>query len=53
MDLDDLTKQAKDLVDKAGGTDKLEQDAGQLKDIATGDGSVQDKAKKAFDALKD
>jgi hypothetical protein len=53
MDLDDLTNQAKDLVNKAGGTDKLEKDAEQLKDIATGDGSNEDKAKAAFEALKD
>mgnify|MGYP000928886792 CR=1 FL=1 len=53
MDLNDLTNQAKDLVDKAGGTDKLKEEAEQLKDVATGDGSVQDKAKKAFESLTD
>jgi hypothetical protein len=48
-----LTDQAKKLVNKRGGTDALKEDAEELKDIATGKGSVKDKAKAAGDAIKD
>jgi hypothetical protein len=48
-----LADQAKKLVDKRGGTDALKEDAEELKDIATGKGSVKDKAKAAADAVKD
>jgi hypothetical protein len=42
-----------DLVNKRGGTESVKQDAGELKDIASGPGSLGDKAKAAADALKD
>ncbi len=48
-----LSTQAKNLVDKRGGTDALKQDAEQLKEIAKGKGSFSDKAKAAAAALKD
>jgi hypothetical protein len=48
-----LADQAKRLVDKRGGTDALKEDAEELKDIATGKGSVKDKATKAAKAVKD
>ncbi len=48
-----LTDQAKDLVEKRGGTDALKDDAAQLKEIAKGKGSLADKAKAAAAALKD
>ena len=48
-----LADQAKKLVDKRGGTDALKDDAEELKDIATGKGSVKDKAKAAGEAMKD
>ena len=55
MDLDKLVTEAKDavenVVDKRGGTDALKGDAEQLKDVATGDGSLTDKAKAAAEAL--
>jgi hypothetical protein len=48
-----LTDQAKKLVNKRGGTDALKEDADELKDIATGKGSLKDKAKAAGEAVKD
>ncbi len=48
-----LTDQAKKIVNKRGGTEALKEDAEELKDIATGKGSVKDKAKAAGEAVKD
>jgi hypothetical protein len=48
-----LADQAKKIVDKRGGTDALKEDADELKDIATGKGSVKDKAKAAGEAIKE
>ena len=53
MDFKKLSDKAKDLVEKRGGTDSLKEDAGELKEIATGKGSLSDKAKAAAAALKD
>jgi hypothetical protein len=53
MRLNDLVNRAKQVVEKRGGTDALKEDAQELKDIASGKGSAQDKAKRAADALKD
>jgi hypothetical protein len=53
MDFKKLADKAKDAVEKRGGTDALKQDAAELKDIATGPGSLKDKAKAAADAVKD
>jgi hypothetical protein len=53
MDLGKLVDEAKDLVEERGGVDSLKADAEELKDIATGDGSVVDKAKEAAEAIKD
>ena len=51
--LKNIFGKAKDEVDKRGGTDALKEDAEELKDIAKGEGSVTDKAKKAADAIKE
>jgi hypothetical protein len=48
-----LADQAKKLVEKRGGTDALKEDAEELKDIASGKGSLKDKAKEAAKAVKD
>ncbi|HEX6585633.1 MAG TPA: hypothetical protein VF052_02680 [Solirubrobacterales bacterium] len=48
-----LTDRAKKVVEKRGGTDALKEDADELKDIAKGQGSLQEKAKAAGRALKD
>jgi len=53
MDFGKLTDRAKRLVKDRGGTDSLKDDAQELKDIATGEGSLTDKAKEAAEALKD
>jgi hypothetical protein len=48
-----LTDQAKKIVDKRGGTESLKEDAEELKDIASGKGSLKDKAKAAGEAIKE
>ena len=48
-----LSEQAKKVVDKRGGMDSLKEDAGELRDIAKGKGSLKDKAKAAGEAVKD
>ena len=53
MNLGRLAKQAKQLIDKRGGTDALKEDAQELGDIVKGKGSAGDKAKAAASALKD
>jgi hypothetical protein len=53
MDFGKLVDEAKDLVEERGGVDSLKADAEELKDIATGDGSVVDKAKAAVEAVED
>jgi len=50
---DQVTDQAKKLIDERGGMDALKEDAEELKDIATGEGSLTDKAKAAVEAVKD
>ena len=44
---------AHDLVEGRGGLDGIKEDLKEVKDIATGDGSIKDKAKAAIDAVKD
>ena len=53
MDIGKLTDQAKKLIDDRGGVDSLKEDAMELKDIATGEGSLTDKAKAAVEAIKE
>jgi hypothetical protein len=53
MDFSKITDKAKGLIHKRGGTSALKEDAGELKDIATGEGSATDKAKEAAQALKE
>jgi general stress protein YciG len=53
MDFKRLSRQAKRLIDKRGGTDALKEDAEELRDIARGGGSMSDKAKAAADAVKE
>jgi hypothetical protein len=48
-----VADRAKDQVEKRGGTDALKGDAGELKSIAKGKGSIKDKAKAAAKAVKD
>jgi hypothetical protein len=53
MDLKRLFNKGKKIVDDRGGVDSLKADAGELKDIAKGQGSLADKAKNAAAAIKD
>ena len=52
MDFKKLTQQAKDVIDKRGGTESLKEDFAELKGIAKGQGSLTDKAKEAAEVLK-
>ena len=51
--IDDAKDKVGDLVDGRGGMDGVKEDLSEVKDIATGEGSITDKAKAAVDALKD
>jgi hypothetical protein len=53
MNLSSLTDKAKGLIKQRGGTESLKQDAEELKDIASSKGSSSEKAKAAFEAVKD
>jgi hypothetical protein len=53
MDFDDIKRKAEDLVEERGGMDSVEADAEELKKIATGQGSLTQKAKDAAAAIKD
>jgi hypothetical protein len=48
-----LTDRAKQVADKRGGMDSLNEDASELRDIAKGKGSLKDKARAAGKAIKD
>jgi hypothetical protein len=53
MDIGKLADEAKKVIDERGGMDALKEDAEELKDIATGEGSLTDKAKAAAEAIRD
>jgi len=53
VDLKNLTDKAKELIDKRGGTGSLKEDADELKEIASSDESLADKAKDVVEAIKD
>ena len=53
MKLNRLFERAKKTVDDRGGVESLKGDAQELKEIATGKGSVKDKAKSAAAAIKE
>ena len=58
MDMKNIVDKAKDFVedhkdDLKERAEGLKEDAAELKDIATGEGSLADKAKAAVEALKD
>jgi hypothetical protein len=48
-----IADKAKDQIEKRGGSDAVKEDAGELKGIAKGKGSLKDKAKAAGKALKE
>lgn len=53
MNLKKLAKKAKKAVDDRGGLDNLKADAQELKEIATGKGTLKEKAKGAAKAIKE
>jgi hypothetical protein len=53
MNLKNLFNKAKKTVDDRGGVQSLKEDAEELKGVATGKGSISDKAKGAAAAIKD
>jgi hypothetical protein len=53
MNIKSLTDSAKNLIHKRGGVESVEEDAKELKDIATKDESLTDKGKDAVEAVKD
>jgi hypothetical protein len=48
-----LADQAKRIVDERGGVESLKEDARELRDIARGEGTAKEKARRAAAALKD
>ena len=53
MDFGKLINQAKAMVDKRGGVDSVTEDLEELKDVATGKGSLTDKAQAAAEAVQE
>lgn len=53
MDFKRMTDRAKQLVDAAGGTEGVKDKATDLKRIATGQGSLGDKAKAAAEVVRE
>ncbi len=53
MGLMDLFKKGKDEMDKRGGVNAAMEDANELKDVATSDKGITDKAKDAVNAVKE
>jgi hypothetical protein len=53
MNLGSLTTKAKELFTRRGGSAAAKEDAQELKDVARGEGSVGEKAKEGFEAVKD
>lgn len=53
MNIKDIADKVKNVVQKRGGTDALKEDAGELKDVASSEGSLSDKAKEGAEAVKD
>ncbi|MBI2684262.1 MAG: hypothetical protein HYX33_02545 [Actinobacteria bacterium] len=51
--VDGAKGKAEELIKERGGVEGLKADAAELKDIATGEGSLSDKAKAAVQAIKD
>ena len=53
VDFKKLAQSASDLINKRGGMKSVQEDANELVDIAKGDGSLSDKAKRGAEALKE
>jgi hypothetical protein len=53
MDWKQLTDRAKVMIDERGGVRSVIEDAGEVKYIVGGPGTIGDKAKRALDALRE
>jgi hypothetical protein len=53
VDFKKLAQSASDLFNKRGGMKSAQEDASELADIAKGEGSLSDKAKRGAEALKE
>lgn len=53
MDWQKLANQAKEVIDKRGGAQSVQEDAEELRGIVQGQGSMTDKLKAAAQALKE
>jgi hypothetical protein len=53
MDWKRVAGQAKQMIDKRGGSESLKEDADELRDIAEGPGTLSEKAKRAAEALRE
>jgi hypothetical protein len=53
MDFGKLRDKARGMIDRRGGMESVKEDAEELKDIATGEGSLTEKGKEAVEAVKD
>ena len=53
MNIKAIADKVKNVVQKRGGTDALKEDAGELKDVASSEGSLSDKAREGAEAVKD
>src|SRR5437764_13736380 len=53
MDWKRAADRARDVIQKRGGTESLEEDAEELRGIARGPGSLSEKAREAAEAMKE
>jgi len=53
MGLEDIGDKAKEVVEQRGGADALKEDAMEVKDDVTQEGSMADKAKDVIEDVKD
>jgi hypothetical protein len=53
MDWKRVADQAKQVINKRGGTESLKEDAGELRNIAEGPGTLSEKAKRAAEAIRE
>ena len=53
MGLGDMMNKVRDMIGNRGGTDAVKEDAEEVKDVVTGEGSTTEKAKDTAEALKD
>jgi hypothetical protein len=53
MDWKRVADQAKQVINKRGGSESLKEDAEELRDIAEGPGTLSEKAKRAAEAIRE